>query len=62
MYDSAAGGLAVSPKTSAVLASIGNTPLIDLSDLAPPGSARLLHRIKPGRGVWDVCRTLQKHA
>ena len=34
------------PKTSGVLAGIGNTPLIDVSDLAPTGSARLLLKLE----------------
>jgi cysteine synthase len=34
------------PTTSGVLAGIGNTPLIDVSDLAPSGSARLLLKLE----------------
>jgi len=34
------------PTTSGVLTGIGNTPLIDLSDLAPTGSARLLVKLE----------------
>lgn len=34
------------PTTSGVLTGIGNTPLIDLSDLAPTGSARLLMKLE----------------
>ncbi len=34
------------PTTPGVLAGIGNTPLIDLSDLAPGGSARLLLKLE----------------
>lgn len=33
-------------KNSGVLAGIGNTPLVDLSDLAPPGSARLFLKLE----------------
>ena len=34
------------PTTSGVLAGIGNTPIIDVSDLAPIGSARLLLKLE----------------
>lgn len=34
------------PTPSGILAGIGNTPLIDLSDLAPPSSARLLIKLE----------------
>ena len=34
------------PTSSGVLAGIGNTPLIDISDVAPPGSARILLKLE----------------
>ena len=35
-----------STRPSGVLAGIGNTPLIDVSDLAPKGSARVLLKLE----------------